>query len=107
VVVSEGFTAANKIDANEIANRIQKETGVESRATILGHVQRGGSPTVRDRVLASRLGYHAVELLSKGIGNCVVGVKSNEIVNLEINEALSMKKRFDNELYNIANTISF
>ncbi|MCL1881811.1 MAG: 6-phosphofructokinase [Oscillospiraceae bacterium] len=107
VVVSEGFTAGNKIDANQIALKIEEATGVETRATILGHVQRGGAPTLRDRVVASQLGYHAVELLNAGKGNRVVGIKNNAIVDYEINEALSMQNVFDDELYKIAKTISF
>ncbi len=107
VVVSEGYTASMKIDANQIAKRIETETGVESRATILGHVQRGGRPTVRDRVVASRLGYKAVELLSQGKGNRVVGIMKNTIVDYEINEALAMTKSFDEELFQIAQFISF
>ena len=107
VVVSEGFTAESGIDANAIARRIEDETGAEARATILGHVQRGGTPTVRDRVTASRLGHRAVELLSRGKGNRVVGIMRNEMVDFEINEALAMKKEFDNDLYQIAKAISF
>ena len=61
IVVAEGVG-----HTQELAERIQKETGIESRATILGHVQRGGAPTLRDRVVASRMGYHAVELLQNG-----------------------------------------
>lgn len=102
VVVSEGVG-----DSAEKAKQIEKETGIEARATILGHVQRGGSPTVRDRVVASQMGYHAVELLAQGIGNRVVGTKDDKIVDVDIQEALSMKKPFPVELYNIANDISF
>ena len=90
----------------EIAERIEKETGVESRATILGHVQRGGSPTLRDRVLASEMGYHAVELLLEGKSNRVVAIQSDKIVDFDIEEALQMKKPFDFELYNMAHEIS-
>lgn len=67
--------------------------GVESRATVLGHVQRGGSPTVRDRVVASQMGYKAVELLKQGIGNRVVAMQKDEIVDFDIFEALNMKSR--------------
>ena len=91
----------------ELAKRIQESTGIESRATILGHVQRGGSPTVRDRVMASEMGYYAVELLEKGIGNRVVGVKDGKVYDVDIQDALSMKKPFDERLYKIANNISF
>jgi 6-phosphofructokinase 1 len=107
IVVSEGYTASMNIDAHQIAKRIEIETGVESRATILGHVQRGGTPTMRDRVVASRLAYRAVELLSQGRGNRVVGIMKNALVDFEINEALAMKKEFDEELYQIAKSISF
>jgi 6-phosphofructokinase 1 len=107
VVVSEGYTAELGIDANQIAKQIQVATDVEARATILGHVQRGGTPTSRDRVTASRLGHRAVELLSEGKGNRVVGIQKNSIVDFEINEALAMEKKFDLELYEIAKTISF
>ena len=62
IIVAEGVGGTE-----ELAKRIQESTGIESRATILGHVQRGGSPTVRDRVMASEMGYYAVELLEKGI----------------------------------------
>ena len=102
VVVSEGVG-----NASEIAKQIEHITGVESRATILGHVQRGGSPTFRDRVAASQLGYYAVQLLSEGKGNRVVGIQNNKIVDYDIQEALSMKKPFESELYRIADEISF
>ena len=65
------------------------------------------SPTVRDRVVASEMGYYAVELLEKGIGNRVVGMKDGKIYDVDIQEALSMKKPFDKRLYDIANEISF
>ncbi len=102
IVVSEGVG-----NSGEIAKQIERNTGVESRATILGHVQRGGSPTIRDRVAASELGYYAVQLLSKGKGNRVVGLQKNQIVDYDIQEALSMKKPFEFDLYKIADEISF
>jgi 6-phosphofructokinase 1 len=102
VVVSEGIG-----NSQDIAKRIEHATGIESRATILGHVQRGGAPTVRDRVVASHMGHYAVELLSKGIGNRVVGMRSSKIIDMDIQEALSMKKTFEEDLYRIAMDISF
>lgn len=102
ILVAEGIGGST-----EIAKRIEDATGIESRATILGHVQRGGNPTVRDRVAASELGYYAVELLEKGIGNRVVGFQKDEVVDYDIQEALSMKKEFPMYLYDIANDISF
>lgn len=102
IIVAEGVGGTEAL-----AKRIQDETGIESRATILGHVQRGGSPTVRDRVVASEMGYYAVELLEKGIGNRVVGMKDGKVYDVDIQEALSMKKPFNERLYKIANEISF
>lgn len=102
VLVAEGVGGSN-----EIAKQIEEATGIESRATVLGHVQRGGNPTVRDRVEASLMGYYAVELLEKGIGNRVVGLQKGEVVDFDIQEALSMKKEFPMDLYKIANEISF
>ena len=101
IVVAEGVGGVD-----EIAKKIEEETGVESRATVLGHVQRGGNPTIRDRVMATEMGYAAVKLLNDGIGNRVIGWKKGEIVNYDIYEALNMKKPFDDEIYEIANTTS-
>lgn len=101
IIVAEGIGGVE-----EMAKRIQAETGVESRATILGHVQRGGVPTVRDRVTASLMGYKAVELLKEGIGNRVVAMQKDEIVDFDIFEALNMKKTLDLNLYKIAHEIS-
>ena len=102
IVVSE-----NVGHSQEIATAIQEKTGIETRATVLGHVQRGGSPTVRDRVVASEMGYYAVELLAQGIGNRVVGMQENKIVDFDIQEALSMKKPYDERLHKIAQDIAF
>ncbi len=101
IVVAEGVGGVE-----EIAKKIEEETGVESRATVLGHVQRGGNPTIRDRVMATEMGYAAVKLLNEGIGNRVIGWKNGEIVNYDIYEGLNMKKPFDEEMYEIANTTS-
>lgn len=101
VVVAEGVGEVDKIAA-----RIQELTGIESRATVLGHVQRGGRPTVRDRDMASCMGHYAVSLLSQGVGNRVVCFKAGRIVDFDIFEALNMQKNFDIDMYNIANTIS-
>lgn len=102
VMVAEGIG-----NVTELAKDIQTTTGIECRATILGHVQRGGSPTVRDRVEASRMGYHAIELLSQGIGNRVVGLQKDKVVDFDIQEALNMKKEFPEDLYQTAHNISF
>ncbi len=101
IVVAEGIGGVE-----QMAKEIEEATGIETRATILGHVQRGGNPTVRDRVAATQLGYAAVKLLSKGIGNRVVGIKKDEIVDYDIYEALNMKKPFDDDMYEVAHTTS-
>ena len=101
IIVAEGVGGVEKL-----AKDIEAATGIESRATILGHVQRGGSPTLRDRVMASRMGYHAVELLDRGIGNRVVAYRESKVVDFDITEALDMKRVFDMELYEIALRIS-
>ena len=91
----------------DVIERIQSNTGVESRACILGHIQRGGSPTVQDRVLATRMGHYAVkELLMKGIGNRVVASQNGKVVDFDIFEALNMTKHIDEDLYNIAMEVS-
>ena len=101
IVVAEGVG-----HVEELAQKIEEITGIESRATILGHVQRGGNPSLRNRVVASEMGYDAVELLEKGIGNRVVAMRDSKIVDFDIYEALQMTKPFDTNLYNIANEIS-
>lgn len=101
IIVAEGVGKVT-----ELAKEIEEITGVETRATILGHVQRGGSPTLRDRLFASLMGHEAVKLLSQGIGNRVIAYREEKIVNYDIYEALQMVKPFDIEAYNIANEIS-
>lgn len=76
-----------------MAKRIEEATGMETRATILGHMQRGGSPTAKDRVYASIMGAKAVELLCEGKTNRVVGYKHGEYIDVDIDEALNMEKK--------------
>jgi 6-phosphofructokinase 1 len=101
IVVAEGV---GKVSA--IAKEIEAATGVESRATVLGHVQRGGSPTVRDRVMASAMGNKAVCMLEKGIGNRVISFRENTLVDDDIFEVLARKKDFDYNTYNMALEVS-
>lgn len=79
-------------NSEELARRIEAATGMESRATILGYLQRGGSPSCRDRVMATRMGIRAVELIAEGNLNRVIAFKNDEIVDFEIHQALEMKK---------------
>ena len=110
IVVAEGVN--EKLEAQGIngvgalAKYIEHTLGVESRATILGHVQRGGSPSVKDRVVGSQMGSYAAHLLIDGVGNRVVAMKKEAIVDYDIIEALNMKKSIDPDLYNTAMEIS-
>lgn len=101
IIVAEGVGRAH-----DFAEIIEKKTGIESRATVLGHVQRGGSPSLRDRVAASRMGYHAVELLLAGSYNRVVAERGQDIVDYDITEALTMHKGMEPELVKMAQVIS-
>lgn len=86
-------------DSVDITNRIIEETGIDTRLTILGHIQRGGSPTARDRVMASRFGEYAVHTLMAGKTNRVVCARDNDICDIDINEALDMKKDLPEDMY--------
>lgn len=93
-------------DSINMAKRIEEATGIETRATILGHMQRGGSPTCKDRVYASTMGAMAVELLCAGKSNRVVGYKNGRFVDYDIEEALSMKKEIPSHQYEIAKILA-
>lgn len=101
IVVAEGVG-----DAEGIAKIIQYATGIETRATILGHVQRGGSPTSRDRLLATLMGCKAVELLRDGVYNHVVALKQYTIQSFPIDEALNMTKEIDPYFLHVADIVS-
>lgn len=100
VIVAEGVGKSD-----ELAKYIEGVTGLETRATILGHIQRGGSPTASDRILASKLGYKAVELLLEGKTSRVVGIRNNQVMDMDIDEALALPRTFDEKLYEIANVL--
>ena len=89
-----------------MAKRIEAATGIETRATILGHMQRGGSPTAKDRVYASTMGALAVDLLCEGKTNRVVGYRHGAFVDFDIDEALAMKKEIPAYEYQIAKNLS-
>ncbi len=101
IIVAEGVGGTQ-----ELTRKIEEDTGIVSRCTILGHVQRGGSPTVRDRVMASQMGNYAVSLLAEGIGNRVVVLQQGKITDYDIHEALLMKKEFPMDLYKMSFDIS-
>ncbi|WP_125154022.1 6-phosphofructokinase [Clostridium rectalis] len=102
IIVAEGVGGAN-----EIAQKVEEVTGIGARATILGHIQRGGSPTANDRILASRLGFRAVELLLEGKSARVLGVRGGKVIDLDIDEALAIDRKFDKQLYDIATALSY
>ncbi len=101
VIVAEGIGGVI-----EMAKDIEMATGIESRATILGHVQRGGSPTVRDRVMASRMGSRCVELLLEGKQNRIVCVRDGKITDVDINEGLNMTKQIPEDMIKLAEKLA-
>ena len=101
IIVAEGIGGVI-----EMAKEIEEKTGIESRATILGHVQRGGSPTVRDRVIASQMGGKAVELLIEGKQNRIVCMRDSKIVDVDIDEGLAMKKTLPQDLLDLVKKLS-
>ncbi len=101
VIVAEGVMSADKF-----AKELQSITEYDVRPTCIGHVQRGGSPSMSDRMLAAQFGNKAVRLLNDGIGNRAVGIRDNKIIDMDIIEAVSMKKQFDYELYETLQMIS-
>lgn len=93
-------------DSINMAKRIEEATGIETRATILGHMQRGGSPTCKDRVYASTMGALAVDLLCEGKSNRVIGYQDGKYVDFDIDQALSMKKTIPEYQYKIAKSFA-
>ncbi|SDL10266.1 6-phosphofructokinase [Natronincola ferrireducens] len=101
ILLAEGVGGAIELGAT-----IEEKTGIETRATILGHIQRGGSPTAFDRVLASKMGAKAVDLLLEGKGSLAIGIKGSDIISIDIQEALEIKKQLDKGTYELADILS-
>lgn len=101
VVVAEGAAKGAAL-----AEEIKKRTSMDTRTTVLGYIQRGGSPSADDVLLASRFGAYAINLIKQGIGGRCVGVKNNKLFDMDITEACAMTKVFDKELYDIAEILS-
>ncbi|HPO78110.1 MAG TPA: 6-phosphofructokinase, partial [Thermoclostridium caenicola] len=99
--VAEGVGGAVKI-----AKYIEEKTEITTRATILGYIQRGGSPTVTDRVMASRMGAMAINLLLEGKKNRIIAVRDGKLTDLEINEALNMEKTIDGDLIDLSRILA-
>ena len=96
IVVAEGCVSAMKV-----GDQIREELGLDPRVTILGHIQRGGSPTAKDRVIATRMGYEAVRVLAEGGTNRVIVTRSDQIVDMDIDEGLSMMKTLNQEEFQV------
>lgn len=101
ILLAEGVCSAE-----EFSKKLQTSTPYSVRSTTIGYIQRGGSPSMADRMLAAQFGNKAVRLLNDGIGNRVIGIRKNEIIDMDIIEAVSMKKKFDYELYQTLQMIS-
>ena len=101
VTITEKMT-----DVHELAKELERRTGIETRATILGHIQRGGSPSAADRVLASRMGAYAVELLMADVKGHCVGIRHNQLISCDILEALELPRIFDENTYRLAKKLS-
>ena len=102
VIVSEGMEPVHII-----AEKINNATGIETRVTALGHVQRGGAPLMRDRVTATSMGYKAVMLLAEGQGGRIVALSGDKIIDIDVNEALATTKEFDFETYKMFTALTF
>ena len=101
IIVAEGVGCTD-----EIAKRIREQTGIETRVSTLGHIQRGGSPSARDRVMASRMGHYAVMRLLEGKSNIVVCYRDAHLCDIPISEALDMHKDLDSYMYQVARDIA-
>jgi len=101
VIIAEGVGGALPL-----AEKIEQITQIETRATILGHIQRGGSPTVRDRVVASVMGAKATELLANGVYNQIIAMKDDRVVGIDIDEALDSTKEMDKDLMELSRILS-
>ncbi|MBR2860703.1 MAG: 6-phosphofructokinase [Clostridia bacterium] len=100
------ITAEGGAKGTALAQEIKARTTMDPRVTVLGYIQRGGSPTASDILLASRFGMHAIKLVAKGIGGRCVGVKNGQLFDMDIIEACDMKKEINQELFEIAEILS-
>lgn len=102
IIKAEGIS----MPSQELANELKERTGMETKIVVLGYIQRGGSPTARDRMLASRTAYKAVELLQEDSESRAVGINGNEIVHYALEDALLMKRDYDKEVKELADILS-
>ncbi|MGI6728496.1 MAG: 6-phosphofructokinase [Anaerovoracaceae bacterium] len=95
-----------KIESDELAELISERTGLETKVVVLGYTQRGGSPTARDRMLASRMGYRAVKLLRDNSSSRAIGIKGSDIVDFDLEEAMDMKRPSNESILELADILS-
>jgi ATP-dependent phosphofructokinase / diphosphate-dependent phosphofructokinase len=88
--------------ANILAREIERRTSYETRAVVLGHIQRGGSPSAFDRVLASRYGIGAIDMVHKGEFGCMAALRANKVVSIPLKEAIARNRTVDNEMIAVA-----
>ena len=100
IIVAEGVGSSY-----DVANKIKEATALDTRVTVLGHIQRGGAPSARDRVTATHMGYSAVMLLASGKTDRVVCMQDDKYIDYDIAEALSMKKGLDEDKYTVMRTM--
>ena len=102
IIVAEGYPMSTQ----EVADRVKEQTGMDTRVTILGHIQRGGAPSARDRVVATQMGNYAVRALLEGKTKRIVAMQDGRVVDIDIEEALQMEKPLDEALYAAEQSIS-
>lgn len=101
IIVAEGV-----MSGGELANLLKDRAGIETKVSVLGHIQRGGSPSARDRVLASHFGAHAVEVLMEGRGGRAVGIQNHEVIDYSMEEAFVKQHKSDVNLYTLSKELS-
>ena len=94
------------MSANELATILTDETGMEIRVSVLGHIQRGGSPSARDRVIASQFGARAVEVLKEKRGSLAIGMQNHQVVDYNLQEVFKNEANLDMKLYQLSKELS-
>ncbi|MEG1930206.1 MAG: 6-phosphofructokinase, partial [Anaerovorax sp.] len=102
LVIAEGVD----ISSQQLADTIIEKTGMDTKVVVLGYTQRGGSPTARDRILASRMGYKAIELLKAESRSKAIGIRGTEIIHCDLEQALQMKKEINQTYMELADILS-
>src|SRR5690606_32225407 len=101
IVVAEGV-----MSAAELADILKREADIETRISVLGHIQRGGSPSARDRVIASQYGAKAVEVLKEGRGGIAIGMRNHQVVDYDLKDVFEQTVIWDKEMYDLSKELS-